>query len=118
MSSICFQFDLRVPQTDHEKWVILIQGLCNEEFGAYLEERVEPFWETAESALADLMDTWEKFRDFPLFDDYEQNENKISFTVVGGYGLPEEVAKLQRLFSLCGADVNVTDQSLVDRDDV
>ena len=117
MSSICFQFDLRVPQADHEKWVTLIQGLCNEEFGAYLEERVEPFGEAAESALSDLMDTWEKFRDFPSFDDYEQNENNISFTVAGGYGLPEEVAKLQQLFSLCGAQVNVTDQSLVDRDD-
>ncbi len=61
MSEMTATFTFTAPADQSEYWQILLHGMANEELGAYMEERVEPFGEAAERSLEHFLDEYEDF---------------------------------------------------------
>lgn len=98
-----FRFTAAPEQAQH--WQVLLQGMANDELGAYMEERVEPFGEAAKQALEHFLDEWEHMH--ISYCDYKHQDkdgvHRFSITMEGGgYAdlcLPDFVALLEA----CGA---------------
>ena len=122
MSEHIIDFELKIEKAQVKLWEILLQGLCNEELGAYFEERIEPFGEQAEAALEKILDDWDERNAPPSFANYQRTGCKVHFSIIAGRGVRDDINCIKSLFSLCGATVKVipsfVDDEEVDMDEI
>ena len=117
MEDCAFKFILRGQVCHLAAIKPLAQGLCNEEYGALLEEKAEEIGDEAEKLVAELLDAWEEQHGHAWFENYSETEDSICFFATGGNSLFDEVELLKRLFAVTGASVEVIDYGMYDSDD-
>lgn len=93
---------------------ILLSGICRGELGAYIEERVEPFGASAESAAQRMLDDWDSRNNVPSFEKFTKTDAGFEFMMTSGYAVEKDIAMLTELFILCGATVSHTPNYVLD----
>ncbi|WP_053981529.1 hypothetical protein [Marinagarivorans algicola] len=113
MTNNQFAVDITVPQAQLNEWVELINGLCEGQLGAYLEERLEAFNPKALELMDKVLDDWLAYS-HPQFFDFEQQGNRLRCQAEGPTGFHRDLAVFKKVLELCGATVNVQDNTLLD----
>ena len=93
----------KFPSKDQQKWQTLIEGLSNNQHGAYLEEYAEAFGEKAEEMVGYVLDEWEDERG-----EIDTRPSKISkgkgLICIGGYYAVEpSIQPMMDFLKACGA---------------
>jgi hypothetical protein len=113
MSDNQFALEITVPEAALADWVTLIEGLCEGQLGAYLEERLEAFNPAALALMDSTLNDWCQYSR-PTFFDFEQNGNQLRCNAEGPSGFHRDLAVFKKALQLCGATVSTQDNTLLD----
>ncbi|WP_444914055.1 hypothetical protein [Microbulbifer sp. TRSA007] len=113
MSDNQFAIDINVPQARLSDWIVLIQGLCDGQLGAYLEERLEALNPDSLALMDKVLDDWCNYSR-PTFYEFEQQGNRLRCHAEGPTGFHRDLEVFREALVLCGATVNVEDMSLLE----
>lgn len=113
MSDNQFALEITVPEPALADWVTLIEGMCEGQLGAYLEERLEAFNPAALALMDSTLNDWCHSR--PTFFDFEQNGNQLRCNAEGPSGFYHQLETFKQALTLCGAVVKGWDNTLVDK---
>ena len=114
MSEMTATFTFTAPADQSKYWQVLLQGMANEELGAYMEDRVEPFGEAAERALEHFLDEYEDFHlsYYGYKHQVKKGVHHFAITMQGGGSATLCLKDFIALLTACGAE-NINKDHLV-----
>lgn len=113
MSDHQFALEITVPESALTDWVTLVEGLCEGQLGAYLEERLEALNPAALALMDSTLNDWCHSR--PSFFDFEQRGNQLRCNAEGLSGFYDQLETFKQALTLCGAEVAGRDKTQLDR---
>lgn len=88
-------------------WQDIMAGLNQDKQGAWLEDQFEHLGEAAASALESLLDDCERSHQEVHFEAAMIKGSHCLVSLMGGYGLPESLARIRLFLEVCGVQ-NIT----------
>ncbi|MFQ3231986.1 hypothetical protein [Reinekea sp.] len=104
-------FEIMFDKASQLKWLALVEGLAQNQHGAYLEEFAEVFGEAAKNILEPLLDIWDEARDEIDTRGSTISEGKATIEMSGYHILEPSIEPMTQFLKACGAsdvEVNTT----------
>jgi hypothetical protein len=93
----------KFPKKDQPKWQALLEGLAQNQHGAYLEECAEAFGEQAEELVGFVLDEWEEERGEIDTRSSEIYQCKAVIRICGYRAVEASVQPMVNFLNACGA---------------
>ena len=91
------------PKADQSKWNALVEGLAQNQHGAYLEEYAEAFGDKAEQLVEAVLDVWEQERGEISTNASEIFPGKAVIEINGFRTVEPSVQPMINFLKACGA---------------
>ena len=112
MSDNQFALEITVPEAAIADWITLIEGMCEGQLGAYLEERLEAFNPAALELMDSTLNDWCQYSR-PTFWGGGQHGNQLRCNAEGPSGFYQQLETFKQALTLCGAQVKGRDKTLL-----